>query len=57
MIWKKTWFSYVLWALYSGILYLALALGIILLIPNEVSKIWMIGIVCLFFLELQVFTS
>lgn len=51
MIWKKTWFSYVLWAFYSGIVCIALALGILLCFPKENLYI-MLGTVCLFFLSL-----
>lgn len=51
MIWKKTWFSYGLWTFYSGIVCIALALGIFLCFPKEKLYI-MLGMVCLFFLLL-----
>lgn len=50
MIWKKTWFSYVLWALYSGIVCLAFTLGIYQMLPENLPAMAMVGIVCLFFL-------
>ena len=55
MIWKKTWFSYVLWALYSGIVCLAFTLGIYQMLPGNLPAMAMVGIVCLFFLVFMAF--
>ena len=50
MIWKKTWFSYVLWALYSAVVSVALASGILLYVPSGKAPYVAAGVVCLFFL-------
>lgn len=47
---KKTWFSYILWAFYSIIVCICLAMGILSMISGRMDPIMMIGIVCLFFL-------
>ena len=47
---KKTWFSYILWAFYSIIVCICLAMGILTMISGRMDPIMMIGIVCLFFL-------
>lgn len=55
MVWKKTWFSYVLWALYSVVVSVAFAWGILLYIPPGGTSYLAAGIVCLFFLFVYLF--
>lgn len=51
MIWKKTWFSYCLWAFYTIITSLTLAVGVIWLCDRYFDRDWMvIGMVCITFL-------
>lgn len=50
MIWKKTWFSYVLWALYSVVVSMAYASGLLLYVPLGKSPYLAVGVVCLYFL-------
>lgn len=55
MIWKKTWFSYVLWALYSVVVSVAFASGLLLYVPSGKTPYVAVGVVCLYFL-LMAFT-
>lgn len=50
MIWKKTWFSYGVWGLYSAIVSMAFALGILLYVPTGSNPYLAVLMVCLFFL-------
>ena len=50
MTWKKTWFSYILWALYSIIICSALGMGAFVLLSTVMQPAMIIGIVCLFLL-------
>ncbi len=50
MTWKKTWFSYILWALYSIIVCTALGMGAFVLLSPVMRPVMIIGIVCLFLL-------
>lgn len=49
MSWKKTWFSHILWALYSVIVCALLCRGIFTLISDTLGLHMIIGIICLFF--------
>lgn len=50
MTWKKTWFSYIIWAFYSIIISISMSLGIIILCSQRLNQLMIIGIVCLFFI-------
>lgn len=57
MICKKTGFSYILWAFYSMIVCVCLAMGSIAVLPGQMNRLAMIGIVCLVFFGLAAFYS
>lgn len=50
MTWEKTWFSYILWALYSVIICTALGMGAFVLLSPILQPVMIIGVVCLFLL-------
>lgn len=50
MIWKKTWFSYGVWGIYSAVVSMAFALGILLYVPKGSNPYLAVLLVCLFFL-------
>ena len=52
MIWKKTWFSYILWAFYIIVTCIFLAMGIGLMTTWIKNGFMVMGIVCLFFVGL-----
>ena len=55
MIWKKTWFSYGVWGLYSAVVSMAFALGIMLFVPKGSNPYLAVLLVCLFFLLMTLF--